>query len=290
MGLLSPGDMGHVVAAVLREHGVRVITCLDGRSARTRALARKAEVEQVASYAELVRQTELVLSILPPAAAEAAARDVAEAMRASGHHTIYADCNAVSPATVRRIGRIITAAAGRFVDASIIGPPPRRPGTTRFYASGPDAAALAALAQYGLDVRLVGEQIGQASGLKMAYAALTKGTAALALLLLTAADATGLYAPLVKEFEISQPQQYQWMQQILPGVPPKARRWVAEMEEIAATFQAIGLTPRIHQGAAEMYQFLGQTSLADETPESRDRDRSLKELIEVLSKRLAQRV
>ena len=283
VGLLSPGDMGHVVGQVLVENGMPVLTCLQGRSERTRALAQRAKIEAVASYEELVRRADLILSILVPAVAEKTARLVSEALRETGEKAVYVDCNAVSPATARSVGKIIEEAGSRFVDAGIIGPPPKQKGTTRFYASGADAEHFAQLRGYGLEVRVIGSEIGRASGLKMVYAALTKGLTALSTELLVAAWQMGLYRDLVEEFRMSQGQQYGRMKNALPSMPPKARRWVGEMEEIAKTFQDLSLTPRIYQGAAEVYRFVGQTTLADETPETRDKGRSLEEMVEVLA-------
>ncbi|GIX49756.1 MAG: 6-phosphogluconate dehydrogenase [Candidatus Tectimicrobiota bacterium] len=286
VGLLSPGDMGHVVAQVLQAHGVRVRTCLAGRSERTRQLARRAQIEEVASEEELVRTTEIILSIVVPAAARAVAERVARALQVTGRTLVYVDCNAVSPRTVREIATCLTATGSRFVDASIIGPPPRQAGTTRFYASGPDVEAMVALGQYGLDVRVVGEEIGQASALKMCYAALTKGFTALATALLVAAQAMGLYEALVDEFALSQAERYRAMQRQIPPMPTKARRWVGEMEEIAHTFAEVGLTPLLHQGAAEVYRFVSTTPLAEETPETLDRSRTLEQVIATLAAHL----
>jgi hypothetical protein len=55
------------------------------------------------------------------------------------------------------------------------------------------------------------------------------------------------------------------------------------MEEIATTFEALGLTPKIYQGMAELYRFIGRSPLAEETPESLDRNRSLARVIEILA-------
>ena len=290
VGLLSPGDMGHVVGQVLVRNGMPVVTCLQGRSERTRALAQKAKIEAVASYKELVRRADLILSILVPAEAEKTARLVSEALGETGEKAVYVDCNAVSPATARSVGKIIEEAGSLFVDAGIIGPPPMRKGTTRFYASGADAEHFAQLRDYGLEVRVIGCEIGQASGLKMVYAALTKGLTALSTELLVAARQMGLYRDLLKEFQMSQKQEYGRMEKALPSMPPKARRWVGEMEEIAKTFQDLSLPPRIYQGAAEVYRFVGQTTLADETPETRDKSRSLEEMVEILALHLTSQI
>jgi hypothetical protein len=70
----------------------------------------------------------------------------------------------------------------------------------------------------------------------------------------------------------------------IPSMPRRARRWVGEMEEIAATFAALGLTPRMLQGAADLYRFVGETPLADQT--SREPDPPLDEILDALVARL----
>ena len=286
VGILSPGDMGHTVGNVLRENGLRVITCLKGRSQRTRQLAEKAGIEDVPTYPEFVTEADLILSIMVPAQAVSAASAVAEALQQTDAKLTYTDCNAIAPQTVRKLRDIITSAGGTFVDASIIGPPPRTPGATRFYASGPDLNLFSELNDYGLDVRALGEEVGLASAIKMCYASLTKGLTALCTELLTAASVLGVSEALTAEFQLSQSALFERMEKGLPSMPPKARRWIGEMEEISATFAHVGLTPNILTGAADMYRFVGDTHLADLPPEARDEFPTLAELIEILAKNL----
>jgi 3-hydroxyisobutyrate dehydrogenase-like beta-hydroxyacid dehydrogenase len=284
VGLLSPGDMGHAVGAVLVNNGIRVITCLEGRSERTAGLAKKAGIEPVDSYETMVREAEIMLSILVPARAGSAAELVAKALDAAGERITYVDCNAIAPQTVQEIGDIITATGSTFVDGGIIGGPPKPGVWNRIYISGPETEKASELAGYGLDVRAIGKEIGQASGLKMVYAALTKGTSALALELLVAAKRLNLYDALISEWELSQADRYESFKRGLQSVPSKAYRWVGEMEEIAKTFGDVGLTPKILEGAAEMYRFVESNPVAEETPETIDRNRTLEQLIDKLSK------
>lgn len=269
VGILSPGDMGHTVGERLKAHGLRVIAHLADRSARTRGLAEKAGIEEVDSYDSLVEMADVVLCILVPAEAGAAAQTVAGALRRTGADLLYADCNAVAPQTTIKIGRTITEAGGRFVDASIIGPPPRREGATRFYASGVHAAELAELEDYGLDVPVISDSVGDASAIKMCYAGMTKGLTALCTNLLVAAEALGIRDALFDEWAMSQEAMLKRVQG-LPSMPPKSRRWVGEMEEIAATMASVGMSPKFHEGAADIYRFIGGSSLADRTPEDPD--------------------
>ena len=286
VGILSPGDMGHTVGNVLRENGLRVITCLNGRSQRTRQLAEKAGIVDVPTYPQFVTEADLILSIMVPAQAISAASVVAEALQQVDTTLAYADCNAIAPQTVRKLGETITSAGGTFVDASIIGPPPRMPGATRFYTSGPDLNLFSELNNYGLDIRALGEAVGLASAIKMCYASLTKGLTALCTELLTAASVLGVSEALTAEFQLSQSALFERMERGLPGMPPKAKRWIGEMEEISATFAHVGLTPNILTGAADMYRFVGDTHLADLPPEARDEFPTLAELIEILAENL----
>jgi 3-hydroxyisobutyrate dehydrogenase-like beta-hydroxyacid dehydrogenase len=289
VGILSPGDMGHTTGETLRKHGLRVLTCLKGRSARTRALAAEAGFEDTPDLETLVRESDILLCILVPSEALEVARSVAAAVRATGADLLYVDCNAVSPGTTREIGRVITASGARYADGGIIGPPPARPGTTRFYTSGDGAEEFAQLSQYGLDVRVLPGEAGQASGIKMCFAALTKGLQALGIELLIAAKTMGLEEELKAEQSGSMAGVIKWLQGASPRMPPKAYRWVGEMEEIAATFEQLGLTPRILLGAADMYSFIADTPLGKETPEESDKDRDLYEVVAGLAEALEAR-
>ena len=286
VGIQSPGDMGHAVGKVLGANGLRVISCLEDRSTRTRALAARADIEEVSSYQALVTQADIVLSILVPAQAKTAAGRVAQAVSETGAAVVYADCNAIAPQTTREIGALISAAGGHYVDASIIGGPPKGNGGTRFYASGPDVSAFQSLAQYGLNVVVLDHNVGSASAIKMCYAALTKGTTALCTELLVAAEALGVSEALRNEFQNSQSVRYERMARGLPGMPTKSRRFVGEMEQISQAFQDVGLTPKILAGAADVYRFVGGTQLADRTPEDPDPPPPLAEMISILADHL----
>ena len=150
------------------------------------------------------------------------------------------------------------------MDVSIIGGPPRTGYSPHFYASGPEAAQVESLNDFGLTVLNLGGEVGQASGIKMCYAAMTKGSWALYTQLLMAAEMMGLTEPLLAEFQSGQQAMLQRMERGLPTVPPRSRRWVSEMEEIRDTFAGLGMTPSLFEGVAEMYRFIGSTPLGEE--------------------------
>ena len=181
-----------------------------------------------------------MLSIMDPGSAVNFAREAADALRASGRHTLIVDCNAIAPETVREIAGVIEQAGGRFLDAGIIGPPPRGKAKTHLYVSGPGAADLEQIAGPQLIVHAIGEGIADASALKMCYGALTKGTQALWLEVLIAAQRLGVAGLLEQQLRQSQADRYSWALSQFPILPPKAYRWVPEMLEISKTLDAAG--------------------------------------------------
>jgi 3-hydroxyisobutyrate dehydrogenase-like beta-hydroxyacid dehydrogenase len=285
IALLSPGDMGHTVAQVLVSHGLRVITCLRDRTEQTRLRSRRAGIEEVPSYRDLVSEANLFLSIVPPAEAVQTAQAVSRVISETQKRILYADCNAISPETVTRIEGLITDAGGRFVDVSIIGPPPVKQGTTRFYVSGADRGVIQGLVQYGLTIIPLGDRAGQASAFKMCYAALTKGATALATELLIASQVFNFFPALKEEFRSSEPVIYDSLERKILAMPKKSKRFVGEMEEIAKTFENVGLTPMILQGAADLYRFVAGTALAQgstDPPAASDIDQVLTVLADSL--------
>jgi L-threonate 2-dehydrogenase len=287
VGIMSAGDMGGGIGQVLHAHGIEVFTCLAGRSELTRTRAAEAGFNDAPDLDALIAEVDLFISVLVPSEATELAENIAAAMQRSGARPVYADCNAIAPQTVRSIERIIRGAGAGFIDAGIIGGPPRSDYSPRIHCSGPDTAIFEAMRDHGLDIRRVGDEIGQASGLKMVYAASTKGTTALWTELLAAARALGLFDALRSELGDNNAI-FRQQQNSIPGMPNRARRWVGEMEEIAATFAGLGLTPNIFQGAADMYSLVGETPLADLT--SRDPNPTLDEVLDALVSRLTERV
>ena len=279
VAIMSPGDMGHAVGQVLSESGLDVITCTEGRSQRTRDLAELAGLRQVATLEDMVIQADLILSIMVPSKAMDFAREIAPHLKSGKTLTYFADCNAVSPQSALAMADVINQAGGKFIDGGIIGTAPTKGDTPRFYVSGPDASVVMELDGRGIIVKAIGDKIGQASGIKMCYAALTKGTNTLHVALLTAANRMGLTEDLREEFEFSQQGALNAMESGISRLPANSHRWIGEMEEISSTFQSLGITPYFHKGAADVYRMLNETPFASETPETIDSSRSTWETI-----------
>jgi 3-hydroxyisobutyrate dehydrogenase-like beta-hydroxyacid dehydrogenase len=249
LGVLHPGEMGAALGSVLRKAGTVVLWASSSRSADTARRAEMADLRDAGSVDELSRRSDMILSVCPPHAALEVARSVA------GFEGIFVDLNAVSPATARAVGAVIESGGGRYADGGIIGPPPRSPGTTRLYVSGAwaqDAADV--FAGTVVDARVVSDRLGAASALKMAYAAWTKGTAALLLAIRALARAEDVEAALLEEWRTSLPELQEQSLGAALSACGKGWRWVGEMDEIASTFDSVGLPDGFHGAAAEIFR------------------------------------
>lgn len=232
VAIIAQGSMGAATAARLTENGMRLLTSLQGRS---EASARRAKAAGMidASEAEIAA-ADIVLSIVPPGEALPLAQRLAPALTAANKKPVYADCNAVSPDTVREIAAVIAATGAPFADAGIIGGPPRAGyGGPVFYYCGAEAGPLERLNDYGLVFRRLDGGIGAASALKMSYGGITKGLTAVGSAMLLAAERAGVAEALHAELAASQPNLLAYFQRSVPDMFGKAYRWVAEMEEIA---------------------------------------------------------
>lgn len=274
--------MGEGVGASIRGQGKDVITIVAGRSEETRMRAERSGFRAVPDLNALVSEADLILSIMPPERAEGFAGEVAAAMKATGAAPAFADMNAISPMTARRIAETIAGAGGAFIDGGIVGwAPLKNEQITRLYVSGPDAALMDELDGNGKEIRQLGDEIGRASAVKMVYASITKGVDSLLTAAYTAAEALGIREVLEKEWSETQPDALARMNRRVSALPADAGRWIGEMEEIAATYASAGVTPNFHKGAADMYRLLNSTPFAAETRETMDRKRTMQESVRV---------
>jgi 3-hydroxyisobutyrate dehydrogenase-like beta-hydroxyacid dehydrogenase len=253
VALLHPGNMGTTLGAAAVKSGARVVWASHQRSKATQQRAKQAGLFDVENLANAVRASDVILSVCPPHAALDVAQSVAE-HKFSG---IYLDANAISRATAEQIGETVTKAGASFVDGGIIGPPAKLAGTTRLYLSGGRADEVVELFSASLlDTRAIGAEPGAASALKMAYAAWTKCSDALILAICALAAIEGVDKALLEEWAISQPDLERRSNRAAALAAPKAWRYVGEMREIAATFEAAGLPAGFHNAAADLYERL----------------------------------
>jgi len=265
IGVIAQGEMGTGIGWRLAQGGAEVLTNVAGRSAASRERAERAGMKIVADDETLIGQCDVMLSILPPAEALGLAQRLAPALSRQAGRVLYADCNAVAPETVRRVGDIVAPTGAAFVDVGIVGGPPKPGYVPRLYVSGEAAQQFLALRDFGLEILVVEGGIGAASALKLSYAALTKGLTAIGIAVARGASADGVAELLRAEFLASQPELHKWLTRQMPTMIPKAYRWVGEMEEIAR-FLGADPTAAMFEGAARAYEEIAEAKRAGDTP------------------------
>ncbi len=253
LGLLHPGAMGISLAAAAQQSGHTVYWASQGRSAETRERAEKFALVDAGTLAELCSTCAVIVSVCPPEAAEA----VAGAVLASGFTGLYVEANAIAPRRAVALSQALEAAGAGFVDGSLIGGPAWTPGATTLYLAGRRAAQAAACFAAGpLATRIIGDEPGKASALKMCYAAYTKGTTALLGAILAAAEQLGVRPELDQQWAEDDPDFARDTAQRVRRSALKAWRFAGEMDEIAATFRAAGLPGEFHEAAGVLYRRL----------------------------------
>lgn len=277
IGIVSPGAMGSALGRAWAAGGARVVATVEGRSERTRGLAHGLEL--LPSLTDVVRSADVVVSICPPAAAGAVLGTVVAAT--GGSRPLLVDLNAVSPDTVRELADRAAAAGLDLVDGAVSGGPPGPGDDTMVYLSGRRAAELAGLAADGIRTRVVGDEVGAASGVKMCTASVYKGTTALWAQALQTAHALGVLDVVLDDLGEAFPEMVPGAARRIAVATSKAHRFVGEMEQIAATQEAAGASGELFAGMAAVYRRLAASDLAALSPEEA---RALADLTDVLTR------
>jgi len=284
IAILSPGNMGGAIGARMVEAGLDVVTCLAGRTDYTRRKAAEAGFRDSGDLKVMVREADMVLSVLDPAKAVDIAEAVAAAMAETGARPVYIDCNATSPATAERLNAIITGAGAKFIDVGIIGGAPLAGKALPFLASsGPDAGLIDEIDGKGVRQLYIGPRIGQGSAIKICNGAFNKGAFALYAAVMLAAEHYGCTEFLRERLPVSQAGTVVKLDNAILRLPSLSGRYIGEMEQVAETFEAIGLTPLIHQGAADLFRLLSESPLASERREEIDDSRTVPDTLRMLA-------
>jgi len=280
VGIVSPGAMGAAIGRVLASGGARVVATVAGRSERTQLFTDGLEL--LPTLDEVVGESAIVLSVVPPGAAVDLARDIAAAAGRTGAHPLVADLNAISPTTSTAVAATLSAAGLHLVDGSISGPPPRVAGSTVIYLSGPRAAQVASLDAPGVDLRVVGDEVGTTSAIKMSTASFYKGQTAIFAQALRAARAHGVLEFVLDDLGRHYPDLVDDAPRMLQSIAAKSGRYVAEMEEISSSQEAAGLPPELFAALAKVFAEMSRSPAALRSPEEADANARLEDVLESL--------
>jgi 3-hydroxyisobutyrate dehydrogenase-like beta-hydroxyacid dehydrogenase len=250
--VLYPGEMGCAVARELVATGWDVCTHLSGPSLVCRGDAEAAAIATMASLEEAIATSDLVISLVPPAAAVEVAAGAAEAALRSGRRPLYLDANTVSPATVTSVSAAVAVAGLDCVDGAFIGSAAELGGRTRLYLSGPRASELTAILPGALHADSLGPDVGDASAFKLAFAGFNKGLVALFLEGMAAGGVSGRADELLRCLRDFYPGTVQTLERLLPSYPRHAARRADELDELAHWLSSEGRDPACAEAARDV--------------------------------------
>lgn len=283
IAIIAAGEMGGAVAKSYSEAGYSISTIIAGRGQESIARAKQANMQPKENLQDLLADCQIFMSILPPANAKKMAQEVSAAAQQLGKAFTYVECNAISPDHVVEIAALFKDTKVKFVDAGIVGGPPHTGGDDEYrpalYVSGGTCQQLNQTDGVAFNIHQLGVEVGRASGMKMSYASITKGVNSLLAAAFLTAENLGLLEILMQELKQSQNALYQRATTSIQRMPADAARWAPEMQEIAQTFNAVGVPDGFHLAAEQMMQILAASPFGSETRKTRNLSRDAAQTI-----------
>lgn len=256
--LLHPGAMGASIGSALTRNGHTVLWVPEGRSQTTKQRAVDAGLEE-SEFRTALNRADVVISVTPPGVAVSVAAEVAD----EGFDGVYVDMNAVAPQSATQMAALFC----QFVDGGIVGPPAWERGTTRLGLSGPRTTEVESLfAGSTIETIDLGPEIGKASAFKVGFAAWTKGSGALLLLICAYARSQGVESELFQEWERRGMDMESKSKTVAQQMGPKAWRFGDEMREISDAVEAAGLGTGLFKHAGATFDRLAHLKNATDRP------------------------
>lgn len=254
IGILFPGEMGTALGQLLRQQGQDVVTTVAGRSAATATRASAAGLRLLPNLTTVLREADVIVSLVPPGAALSVAREVVAGWPDNPRARYFLDANAIAPRTAQAIERVLQFVPLTMIDGSVHGLAGRLSTHGTLYLSGPGAESLATLFAATLRTQVVGPEIGQASAMKMLLGGLTKGLCALAIELNDLAARSQLGSAMLDEYQHYYPHLIEMLERLLPTLPRHAVRRGEELRELQAAEASVGVAPHVASSAARVIE------------------------------------
>ena len=192
---------------------------------------------------ELCSHAALLVSAVTASNTLAVAEEAARHARSGSR---FLDLNSASPGTKQRAAAALEAVGTAYVEAGVMTSVPPYGIRVPMLLGGAQAEALAAtLAGWGMEVRVVSEQLGVASAIKMSRSIMIKGLEALVIESYTTARRYGVEAHVLPTLKETFPQ-IDWDKQgayFFSRVVQHGKRRAEEMREAAQTVREAGFEP-----------------------------------------------
>jgi 3-hydroxyisobutyrate dehydrogenase-like beta-hydroxyacid dehydrogenase len=267
VGILYAGELGASVGSLLRTRGVRVVTTLKQRSHATAQRCGEAGLIVLESLVEVIRQSDVIISLVLPAAAEDVAAAYCDLAHLAPPAVLYVDVNSISPDLAASLAAQVERRGRGFIDAAINGLATNLASSGTLFLSGARADEVARLFDGAMRIQILGADPGRASAMKMLLSGLSKGVCALFTELALLADRQQMLPELVEASARIYPGIWALVERMLPTYPRHAARRATEMAELEQTAQSAGLEPCIITAIRHMHDALADVSF-DSAPDA----------------------
>ena len=261
IAVLCAGELGARVGASLVEKGEVVITTLDGRGAATRRRCAESGMAVRSTIADIVREADIVLSLVPPATAMDVARDYGRLAHQAPPDALFVDLNSTGPALALEMCRTVEQGGRDFVDGAINGLASRFTDGGTLFLSGIRAGEIAALFEGVTRVQVLGSEPGAASAMKMLLSGISKGICALYAELALAAQQQGMLRELLDASSRIYPEVTNLVHRMLPTYPQHAGRRAEEMQQLERTVRDAGIHPLVTGAVRQFHDCLNDVEL-----------------------------
>jgi 3-hydroxyisobutyrate dehydrogenase-like beta-hydroxyacid dehydrogenase len=266
IGLVGYGEVGKTFTAGLKPNAEAMGAWdlkFDGptRDAE-RAHAAAAGVTAHASMQALCAASDLVISAVTASNTLAVAQEAARHIRPG---TVFLDLNSASPGTKQQAAALIDAAGAFYVEAGVMTSVPPYGIRVPMLLGGAKAAELAErLNAWGMDAKVVSDQLGVASAIKMCRSVMIKGLEALVIESYATARAYGVEDHVLPTLQETFPS-IDWSQQgayFFSRVVQHGKRRAEEMRESANTVREAGFEPIMTAAIADKQQWVADQAAA----------------------------
>ena len=262
VAVLFPGEMGTALGALLVGRGVRVVTTLNGRGAKTIERSRAAGITAVPTLEAVVRASDFVISLVTPMAAQKVADSYLSLAHLAPANALYIDANSIGPESVQSMARGFATAGVGFVDGAINGLAKNLATTATFFLSGPRAREVFDLIGPSMRVSILGPAIGQASAMKMSLSGVSKGVCALFVEIALAAQSRGMLPEFLDACSRIYPGVMAIVERMLPTYAEHGSRRVEEMSEVVRTVRSASVEPCLMSAVLQLHERMAEVNFS----------------------------
>lgn len=260
IGFIGFGEAAYHMSKGLLNEGINEVFAYDilwvkdpesEKSQRIKQRALDIGVKPIENMKTLVSCSHIIVSAVTPSVAV----DVAhQAYPYLNKDKIYADINSKSPRIAKDIWKIIQASGAKFVDVAVMGAITKCGHKTPCLVSGNGSEEFSLLKNYGMNIKIIGEEPGQASAVKMLRSVFTKGVSALLLETFIAAYEYGVVEMVFNSLEETEDSMTfnEMVNLRVCSTITHAKRRTDELEMVCETLKDVNVEPIMSQATKEV--------------------------------------